>query len=87
MNVSLTPELDKWINDKVKSGLYHSSSEVVREGLRLLIRQEEQRDAMRRELRTELLTGIQQLNSQKSEEFTRDVIDTIKSDARKKSGV
>ena len=37
MNVSLTKELSKWVNDKVSTGLYNSSSEVVREGLRLLM--------------------------------------------------
>ena len=36
MNVSLTPELEKLVQDKVASGLYQTASEVVREGLRLL---------------------------------------------------
>lgn len=36
MNVSLTPELQKYIDGKVESGLYNNASEVVREGLRLL---------------------------------------------------
>jgi antitoxin ParD1/3/4 len=36
MNVSLTPELEALVNDKVRSGLYHTASEVVREALRLL---------------------------------------------------
>ena len=36
MNVSLTPELNKFVAAKVKSGLYNSASEVVREALRLL---------------------------------------------------
>lgn len=36
MNVSLTPELDKFVAGKVESGLYTSASEVVREALRLL---------------------------------------------------
>lgn len=36
MNVSLTPELDKFVAAKVKSGRYNSASEVVREALRLL---------------------------------------------------
>lgn len=36
MNVSLTPELEELINQKVRSGLYNSASEVIREGLRLL---------------------------------------------------
>ena len=36
MNVSLTPELEKFVDDKVESGLYNNASEVVRESLRLL---------------------------------------------------
>ena len=36
MNISLTPELEKYINEKVDSGLYTSASEVVRESLRLM---------------------------------------------------
>ncbi|MEZ5690874.1 MAG: type II toxin-antitoxin system ParD family antitoxin [Rickettsiales bacterium] len=44
MNVSLTPELEQYIDAKVKSGFYHSASEVVREGLRLL----EEQDAVRK---------------------------------------
>lgn len=37
MNVHLTPELKKLVEDEVASGLYSSASEVVREGLRLLV--------------------------------------------------
>jgi antitoxin ParD1/3/4 len=36
MNVSLTAELEKFVNVKVESGRYNSASEVVREALRLL---------------------------------------------------
>jgi antitoxin ParD1/3/4 len=36
MNVSLTPELDRFVAAKVESGRYNSASEVVREALRLL---------------------------------------------------
>ncbi len=43
MNVSLTPELEKFVNDKVETGRYNSASEVVREALRLL----EERDLAR----------------------------------------
>ena len=43
MNVSLTPELDKFVASKVQSGRYTSASEVVREALRLL----EERDRAR----------------------------------------
>ena len=36
MNVSLTEELERFVDGKVESGLYNNASEVVREGLRLL---------------------------------------------------
>ena len=36
MNVSLTPELENLVNEKVRGGLYQTASEVVREALRLL---------------------------------------------------
>jgi antitoxin ParD1/3/4 len=36
MNVSLTPELEKFVEKEVGSGLYQTASEVVRAGLRLL---------------------------------------------------
>ena len=43
MNVSLTPELERFVQGKVESGLYNNASEVVREGLRLLKEQDELR--------------------------------------------
>jgi antitoxin ParD1/3/4 len=36
LNVSLTPELEKFIHDRVASGRYQTASEVVREALRLM---------------------------------------------------
>jgi antitoxin ParD1/3/4 len=38
MNISLTPELEAFVQAQVESGLYHSQSEVIRDGLRLLKR-------------------------------------------------
>jgi len=40
MNVSLTPELEKYIRRKVASGLYNNASELIREALRLLVARE-----------------------------------------------
>lgn len=39
-NVSLTKELDRFVNSRVKSGRYESASEVVRAALRTLEREE-----------------------------------------------
>jgi antitoxin ParD1/3/4 len=36
MNISLTPELAKFVEQEVASGLYQTASEVVRAGLRRL---------------------------------------------------
>jgi len=35
MNVSLSPALEDFVKTKLESGLYNSTSEVVREALRL----------------------------------------------------
>ncbi len=63
MNVSLTKELEKMINQKVKSGLYNSASEVIREGLRLLNEQDQLRQIRIEELRREIQKGIDQVRS------------------------
>jgi len=66
MNVSLTPELERLIHDRVKSGRYHSASEVVREALRLL----EDRDELRRlrldEMRQRIAAGLASLDEGKA---------------------
>jgi len=36
LNVSLTPPLQNYVRSKVKSGLYESASEVIRDSLRAL---------------------------------------------------
>jgi len=47
LNVSLTPELEQFVQSRVASGRFQTASEVVREGLRLL---EEREQADRGEL-------------------------------------
>lgn len=54
MNVSLTAELEQFVNSKVKTGRYNSASEVVREALRLLEEHEQIRAAQLREFNREL---------------------------------
>ena len=63
MNVSLTPELEKLVNEKVKSGLYNSASEVIRESLRLLQEQDLLKEIRRNELRREIMLGVEQIRN------------------------
>jgi len=78
MNISLTPQLEELVKNKVGSGLYGSASEVMREALRLL----DERDhiqALRLEaLRTEIQKGYD------SGEATPLNIEAIKERGRKR---
>lgn len=61
MNVSLTPEFESFVDDKLKSGRYTSASEVVRAGLRLLQEQEAEHEARLTALRSDVRKGRMQL--------------------------
>jgi antitoxin ParD1/3/4 len=83
MNVSLTPELTQYVQTKVESGLYHSASEVIREGLRLL-KEKEQLQAVRlMTLRQELQEGIDQADQG---EFSQRSIADLKAEALHRQG-
>ncbi len=62
MNISLTPELEQMVGDKVKSGRYASASEVIREGLRLLEEREQLKQQRLLEVRNKIDRGIRQLD-------------------------
>jgi antitoxin ParD1/3/4 len=62
MNVSLTKDLEQLISRKVKSGLYQTASEVVREGLRLLDERDRLYQLRLKDLRKEIRTGVDQLD-------------------------
>jgi antitoxin ParD1/3/4 len=63
VNISITPELDAFLQSRVQSGRYQTTSEVVREALRLLERQENERDEARRQLKAKLDRGSAQAES------------------------
>jgi antitoxin ParD1/3/4 len=76
MNVSLTPELEKFVTDKVASGRYTSASEVVREALRLLEREEKSRKEQLEEFNEELQRRIDSANRGEfvtAEDFEREI--------------
>jgi antitoxin ParD1/3/4 len=60
MNVNLGSVFDNFIADLLKTGLYQSQSEVVREGLRLLKEREELKNLRLAELRREIGIGSEQ---------------------------
>jgi antitoxin ParD1/3/4 len=62
MNVSLTPELEKYVADKVASGRYTSASEVVREALRLFEREEKVREEQIAEFNREIKARLDSLD-------------------------
>ena len=59
-NISLTPELDQFIDSRVESGLYESASEVVREGLRMLRHREELQQKQVERVRARIEKGWQE---------------------------
>jgi antitoxin ParD1/3/4 len=67
MNVSLTPELEKFVTKEVDSGLYQTASEVVRAGLRRLKEERELRTfrapATREELEAQLVEAVGSLEA------------------------
>jgi antitoxin ParD1/3/4 len=66
MNISLTPELEHFVQDKVNSGMYTSASEVIRESLRLLHTHDDLQNQRIKQLNQEIDIGLQQLNAGKN---------------------
>jgi antitoxin ParD1/3/4 len=73
MNVSLTPELEKFVNDHVRSGRYASASEVIREALRLF----EGHNRLEH-LRHDVQLGVEQLEQGRSRPFDSRTMARIK---------
>ena len=94
MNITLSPELENLVNEQVKSGLYNSPSEVVRDGLLLLKEQAQLKQLRREELRREVQKGIDDIREGRyktynsAEELAEDVIREarIEFEARKNNG-
>jgi len=82
MEIFLNPKMQQWINEKVDSGMYNNSNEIILEGLRLLRIQEEQRHAMIEDLRREILMGLKQLDLDRSVEFDQAAVKDIKQAGR-----
>lgn len=58
MNVSLPPELEARVRQRVESGMYGSASEVIREALRLFEAYEQVKTAKLDGLRQDIAKGL-----------------------------
>ena len=64
MNLSLPPDLEQFVNQKVESGKYPTADDVIHEGLRLL-QERDEADRKREDLRREIAVGIVQIEQGK----------------------
>lgn len=60
LNVSLTPELGQFVEERVATGRYQTASEVIREGLRLLEKAERREELTLEALKAKLGRGSAQ---------------------------
>jgi antitoxin ParD1/3/4 len=80
MNVSLTPELERFVESRVASGRYQSASEVVRDGLRLLEERETSRQVALDEVRRKIAVGLEQAERGElfdGEEVFREILEKL----------
>jgi antitoxin ParD1/3/4 len=82
MNISLTPELERLIQEQVKKGRYSSVSEMVGESLRLLWERDRIREKRVAELRQKIQVGIEELNRGEGIDG-EEVFDEIEADIRR----
>lgn len=57
-NINLTPEMDRYVDAKIRSGQYANASEVLRAGLRALEEDEKENQAKLEALRNAIQAGI-----------------------------
>jgi antitoxin ParD1/3/4 len=86
MKVSLTPELERLVEEKIKTGMYQTASEVVREGLRLLNERDHRLATLRRDVRS----GFEAIDRGEFEEYdartTKQLAQEIKQRGRQRLG-
>jgi len=83
MNVSLTPQLEKFIQQKVRQGTYQTASEVVREALRALADRENLRALEMGRLRRDIALGLEDVDSGRVADLD---IKSLKSETRRELG-
>lgn len=74
LNVSLPPELESRVREHVASGLYSSTSEVIREALRLFETYHDVQAANLASLKTDIAQGVADVSSGRVRELNMDEI-------------
>ena len=62
MHISLTPQLEDYVRECVQEGRFSSTSEVIREGLRLLIDRENNQPKKLAALQENIQIGLEQID-------------------------
>ena len=86
MNVSLTPQLERLVKEKVASGKYDSASEVMREALRLLEEQEDLNRIKLEALKQDIMLGLADLEAGRYQTYAsgNDLFDETKKRGRQR---
>lgn len=84
MNISLTKEFENYVTQKVESGLYHSASEVIRDGLRLMKERDELHQTRLAELRRDIAIGVEQADRGQVRPFNEEVTARVKARGRQR---
>jgi antitoxin ParD1/3/4 len=82
MNISLTKEFENYVTQKVESGMYHSVSEVIRDGLRLMKERDELHQSKLAELRKEIAIGVEQADRGQVQPFNEETTARVKARGR-----
>ncbi|MHB1960659.1 MAG: type II toxin-antitoxin system ParD family antitoxin [Acidobacteriaceae bacterium] len=80
-NINLTPEMDRFVDAKIRSGQYANASEVLRAGLRAMEEDDKENKARLEALRTAVQSGID------SGMADGDVIERIRARIRRRAEV
>ena len=74
MNVSLSPQLEGLVKQKITTGQYHSADEVIREALHLLEARDANVEIKRQTLLQALNPAIQSLKEGRGRQFDKEAI-------------
>jgi len=87
MNISLTPDLDYWVEEQVKTGAYLSVTELICEALRLLQNREAIEQQKLNSLRADIQQGINDLEAGRYTVFSPNFVEDLLAETEQNSGL